>query len=116
MKTGEKGTRKAQRDLSRKEKGSNNRNKAKINLSKQHWKEKNQRDEFAHKLSNMLVQNNDLIAFEKLNATGMMKNHHLAKSITGAAWSTIVQYTTYKAESAGREAVPVDPRNTSREC
>ncbi len=116
LKKGEKRIKKAQRNLSRKKKGSNNQKKAKINLSKQHQKVKNQREDFAHKVSDQLVKNNDLIVFEDLNITGMMKDHHLAKSISDASWNKLVQYTTYKAESAGKEVVLVNPRNTSREC
>jgi putative transposase len=116
LKKGEKRIKKAQRNLSHKKKGSNNQEKAKISLSKQHQKVKNQREDFAHKLSNQMVQNNDLIVFEDLNITGMMKNHHLAKSIADASWNKLVQYTTYKTESAGKEVVLVDPRSTSREC
>ena len=116
LKKGEKGIRRAQKNLSRKKKGSNNRNKARISLSKQHNKVKNQREDFAHKLSNQIVKNNDIIVFEDLNVRGMVKNHHLAKSIADASWSTLVQYTTYKAESAGKLVVSVDPRNTSRLC
>ena len=116
LKKGEKRIKKAQRSLSRKKKGSNNRKKARFNLSKQHQKVKNQREDFAHKLSNILLQNNDLIVFENLNITGMMKNHHLAKSIADASWNKLVQYTNYKAESAGKEVVQVDPHNTSRKC
>ena len=106
----------AQRNLSRRKKGSSNRKKAKITLSKQHKKVKDQREDFAHKLSNQIVQNNDLIVFENLNIRSMVKNHHLAKSIADASWNTLIQYTTYKAESAGREVVLVDPGNTSRTC
>ena len=116
LEKGEKRIKKAQRNLSRKGKGSNNRRKAKINLSKQHQKVKNQREDFAHKLSNQIVKNNDLIVFENLNITRMLRVHHLAKSIADASWNTLVQYTTYKAESAGKEVVMVDPRNTSRTC
>ena len=46
----------------------------------------------------------------------MMKNHHFAKSIVDASWNKLVQYTTYKAESAGKLVVLVDPGNTSRLC
>ena len=116
LKKGEKNIKKAQRNLSGKEKGSNNRRKAKILLKREHQKVKNQRNDFAHKLSNVIVKNNDLIIFENLNIIGMMKNHHLANSIADASWGTIVQYTTYKAGSAGKDVVLVDPGNTSRIC
>ncbi len=116
LRKGEKRIKKSQRNLSRKRKGSNNRRKAKINLSKQHQKVRNQREDFAHKLSNQIVKNNDLIVFENLNITRMMRVHHLAKSIADASWNTMVQYTTYKAESAGKEVVLVDSRNTSKAC
>ena len=46
----------------------------------------------------------------------MVKNHHLAKSIEDASWNRIIQYTGYKAESAGAMVVLVDPRYTSRKC
>ncbi len=115
MKSGKR-IRKAQRSLSRKQIGSSNRKKARIILSKQHKKVKDQREDFAHKLSNEIVKNNDLIVFENLNIRSMVKNHHLAKGIADASWSTLVQYTTYKAESAGKLVVSVDPGNTSRTC
>ena len=115
MKSGKR-IRNAQRSLSRKQIGSSNRKKARIILSKQHKKVKDQREDFAHKLSNEIVKNNDLIVFENLNIRSMVKNHHLAKGIADASWSTLVQYTTYKAESAGKLVVSVDPGNTSRTC
>ncbi len=116
LRKGEKRIKKSQKNLSRKKKGSKNRKKAKKILSKQHQKVKNQREDFAQKLSNRIVKNNDFIVFENLNVAGMVKNHHLAKSIADASWNTLVQYTTYKAESAGKEVVLVDPRNTSKTC
>ncbi len=116
LKKEEKIIKRAQKNLSRKKKGSKNRKKAKKILSKQHQKVKNQREDFAQKLSNRIVKNNDFIVFENLNVAGMVKNHHLAKSIADASWNTLVQYTTYKAESAGKEVVLVNPRNTSKTC
>ncbi len=116
LRKGEKSIGKAQKNLSQKKKGSSNRNKSKIILSKRHKKVKNQREDFAHKLSKNIVDNNDVIVFENLNVKGMVKNHRLAKSIADASWNTLVQYTTYKAESAGKEVVLVDPRNTSKTC
>nr|WP_232345200.1 RNA-guided endonuclease TnpB family protein [Paenactinomyces guangxiensis] len=53
-----------------------------------------------------------MIAFEDLNVQGMVKNHHLAKSIVDAGW----QYTAYKAESAGKRVVQVNPHQTSQRC
>ncbi len=116
LKKGEKRIRREQRRLSRKIKGSENRRKHKVRVARAHEKIKNQRDDFAHKLSHEMVKNNDFIVFEDLNITGMMGNHHLAQSIADASWNTLVQYTTYKAESAGKEVVLVDPRNTSKTC
>ena len=116
IKQGEKRIRREQRRLSRKVKGSRNRRKYRIRVARAYEKVMNQREDFAHKLSNEIVKNNDLIVFEDLNIRSMVKNHHLAKSIADASWNTLVQYTIYKAESAGRELVLVDPGYTSRTC
>ena len=85
-------------------------------VAKIHRKIERQRDDFSHKISRDLVSSHDLIAFEDLNITGMVKNHHLAKSIADAGWNKIVQYTMYKAESAGTSVELVDPRHTSQKC
>ena len=113
---GEKSLRKAQRNLSKKRKGSNNREKAKKNIAKKHRKIQRQRDDYAHKASNKIVASGDIIALEDLNIAGMVKNHNLAKSIIDASWNTLVQYTTYKAESAGKVVVLVNPGDTSKTC
>ncbi|HEX9372951.1 MAG TPA: transposase, partial [Roseiflexaceae bacterium] len=76
----------------------------------------NRRSDFAHRLSRKLVNRFGIIAFEDLNAQGMLKNHCLAKSIADAAWDQLVRYTTSKAAEAGRRVVLVDPRNTSKRC
>lgn len=76
----------------------------------------NRRKDFSHKLSRRLVNENQLIAFENLNILNMVKNHHLSKSISDAAWNQLITYTTYKAEYTGRRVVLVDPRNTSKMC
>ena len=106
----------AQKDLSRKMKGSGNRTRARKKVAKIHRKIERQRNDFSHKVSWNLVETHDLIVFENLNIAEMVKNHHLAKSIGDASWNKIVQYTGYKAESAGAFVVLVDPRHTSREC
>ncbi len=107
---------KLQRAVSRKKKGSNRRKKSVTYLAKLHEHIANQRKDYAHKVSRTLVNQYGLIAFEQLNVHGMVKNHHLAKSIADAGWSQLVQFTSYKAESAGRRVVQVDPRNTSQIC
>ena len=107
---------KAERQLSGKMKGSGKRRKAKTRVAKVHRKIERQRDDFSHKLSRNLVENHDLIALEDLNIAGMVKNRHLAKSIGDASWNRIIQYTTYKAESAGAVVVPINPMHTSQKC
>lgn len=107
---------KAQRDLSRKKKGSSNRNKQRNEVAKIHRTIRNQRKDFAHKLSRKLVDTYDTIVFEKLQITNMVKNHHLAKSISDAGWYQLIEFTKYKAECAGRVMKQVDPRNTSQNC
>ena len=116
MRKSESDLKRAQRNLSRKKKGSENRTKARKKVAKIHRKIERQRDDFSHKLSNALVKEHDLMVFEDLNIKGMVKNHHLAKSIVDASWNTLVQYTTYKAESAGAVVVLINPKYTSQEC
>ena len=116
LRKSEKKLKRAQKRLSRKLKGSGKRRKAKTSVTKIHRKIERQRDDFSHKLSRNLVENHDLIVFEDLNIGGMIRNHHLAKSMGDASWNRIVQYTTYKAESAGAFTVLIDPRYTSQEC
>lgn len=105
-----------QRKLSRKQKGSNSRKKQKIKLAKIHRKIKNQRKDFLQKLSTWLIRNYDTIALENLQISNMLKNHNLAKSISDASWSMFAEYLSYKAESAGRKVIFVNPRNTSQIC
>jgi putative transposase len=63
-----------------------------------------------------LVGRYDLIAFEDLNIKGMVEDGKFSKSILDAAWRQLTWQLSYKAESAGRWAVPVNPRNTSKMC
>jgi len=105
-----------QRMVARRKKGSNRRRKAVAMLAKCHEYIANQRRDTAHKISRYLVDHYDLIAFEDLNIKGMIKNHHLAKSIADAGWNQLVQFTNYKAEYAGKKVVLVDPRNTTQVC
>ena len=106
----------AQRDLSRKKKGSNNRQKAKIKVSRLHEKVRNLRDEFLNKLSRKLVDSADLIIFENLDINYMLKNHHLAKHIQDHAWGKLIQFTQCKAAKAGKVVELVNARYTSLKC
>ncbi len=107
---------KRQRRVTRRKKGSNRRKKAKKEVARAHRKVRNQRTDFAHKLSRQLADDHSTIIFEKLNILNMVKNHHLARSIVDASWNKLIQYTTYKAEDAGGKVVLVDPKNTSQMC
>ncbi|TVX99431.1 RNA-guided endonuclease InsQ/TnpB family protein [Paenibacillus cremeus] len=116
LKQNERKLKELQRAVSRKQRRSNRRVKAVHRLARLHEKVANSRKDHAHKVSWQLVSRYGLIAFENLNVRGLIRNHHLAKSIADAGWSQLVQFTTYKAESAGRVVVQVDPRNTSQQC
>ena len=105
-----------QRQVSRRKKGSKRRKKATRMLARLHEHIANQRRNNAHKISRQLVNTYGLIAFEDLKILNMTQNHHLAKSIADAGWNQLIEFTTYKAESAGRRVVLVDPRNTSQLC
>ena len=108
--------RKTHKDLSRKKKGSSNRNKQKVVLAGIYRKVRNARKDYLHKVSRMLADNYDRIVFEDLQIKNMVKNHHLARSIHDASWSTLISLTTYKAEYAGGVVWMVNPRRTSQEC
>lgn len=106
----------AQRNLSRKKKGSANRRKAKAKVAKISNDVQNHRDEFLHQVSRKIVDSADLIVFENLNISGMLKNHHLAKHIQDHSWGKLIQFTQSKAAKAGKVIELVDARYTSQKC
>lgn len=91
-----------QQRLSHKKKGSKNREKAKLAVAKQHQKIVNQRTDFLHKLSTRLVGENQAIAREDLNVSGMLKNHNLAQAVSDVSWSTFDSMMSYKCERQGK--------------
>ena len=107
---------KAQRKLSKAEKGTPERAKRRKVVCHIHQRIANHRKDFAHQLSRRLVNEFGIIVLEKLNTKGMLQNHCLAKSISDASWNQLAQYIQYKAENAGRECVLVEPHNTSKMC
>ena len=96
-----------QRKLSRKKKGSNNRKKQKIKVAKVHEKIANKRKDHLHKVTAKLISENQVICAETLNVEGMMKNHHLAKSIAMQSFATIFGFLEYKAREKGKIFVQV---------
>jgi putative transposase len=96
-----------QKRVSRKPKGSKNRDKARHRLSVLHEKINNQRNNFQHQLSFRLISENQAVALETLNVKSMVKNHCLAQSISDASWSSFVTKLEYKAEWFGRTVLRI---------
>src|SRR5271157_3519167 len=117
---------KLQKKLSRKKKASNRRQKAKFALAKLHEKVANQRRDFLHKLSRYYVQHYDVVCAEDLNVAGILQekrannnqkaNKTLHRHAADAGWRSFLNMLAYKASSAGKLSIFVDPRGTTQEC
>lgn len=103
------------RNLARKKRGSKNRCKAIEGLRRVHQSIRGSRRSYLHAVSQFLVGNFDLIAYEKLSIRGMARGH-FAKSIMDAAWGELIWQLKYKAEKAGVWVVPVDAKGTTQLC
>jgi putative transposase len=100
--------RQAQKALSRKVKGSSNREKARREVARIHAKVADSRTDFLHKLTTRLVRENQTIAVEDLAVKNMMKNHKLAQAIADASWAELVRQLEYKCQWYGRTLIKID--------
>ena len=96
-----------QRRLSRKEKGSNNRNRQRVKVALVHEKIRNQRNDFLQKESTMLIRENQTICIEDLKVKNMMRNHRLARSIASVSWSKFFDMLEYKAMWYGNDIIRI---------
>ena len=96
-----------QRRFSKKKKGSNRREKARLKLARAYEKVTNCRTNFIHQVTSRIVRENQTIIIEDLNVSGMMKNHNLAKHISSASWSEFFRQLQYKCEWYGKNLIKI---------
>ena len=106
----------AQRDLSRKEHGSNNWEEQRKTVARRHADLKRKRRDFLHKLSNYYASTYDLVAVEDLDVKGLVELPGNSRNRAGAAWSTFLRMLGYKCEREGTYFVAVEPAGTTKEC
>jgi len=116
LRKAEKALKKAQKRVSRRKKGSKNRLKAIKQLGKTHLKVSRRRKDFVVKTARALVQSSDLVAIEDLKVRNMVKNHHLAKSISDASWTLFRQWLEYFGKVFDVPVIAVAPHFTSQDC
>ncbi|MGL5807431.1 MAG: RNA-guided endonuclease InsQ/TnpB family protein [Xenococcaceae cyanobacterium] len=104
------------RRLSKTEKGSKNRAKARKKLGKAHLKVSRRRNDWVCKLAQHVIRSNDLVAVENLKVRNMIKNHCLAKSISDAAWYRFREWLEYFSQVYGVPVIAVNPSYTSQNC
>ncbi|TFI51521.1 transposase [Mastigocladus laminosus UU774] len=116
LRKSEKSIKHAQRQIYKKEKGKNQRRKARQRYARKHLKVSRQRNEHALVLARNVCKLNGLVAYEDLKVKNMVKNHCLAKSINDAAWSTFRRWLEYFAVEFEVELIAVPPHYTSQKC
>ncbi|NEP13814.1 MAG: transposase [Symploca sp. SIO2C1] len=105
-----------QRRIYKKNKGSAGRRKARARYSRKHLRVSRQRNEHAKSLARNVCKSNDLVAYEDLRVSNMLKNHCLAKSIADASWYQFREWIEHFANKFEKLAIPVPPQYTSQEC
>lgn len=116
LRKSEKALKRLSRRLSKTKKGSNNRAKFRNKLARKHLKVSRQRKDFAVKTARCVVRSNDLVAYEDLKVRNMVRNRHLAKSISDAAWTQFRSWVEYFGKVFGVVTVAVPPHYTSQNC
>lgn len=95
---------------------SKNYHKARQRYARKHLRVSRQRKEYCKCVAYSVIQSNDLVAYEDLNVKGLVKNRHLAKSISDAGWSTFRQWLEYFGFKYGKVTIAVPTYNTSQNC
>ena len=116
LRKAEKSIKHSQRRIYKKVKGSNCRKKARKLYAKKHLKVSRQRNEHAKKIARNVCRSKDLVAYEDLRVSNMVKNHCLAKSISDASWYLFRQWIEYFAVKFDKIAIAVPPHYTSQKC
>ncbi|MHC5720664.1 MAG: RNA-guided endonuclease InsQ/TnpB family protein, partial [Nostoc sp.] len=116
LRTDERKIKRLNRRLSKCQKGSKNRAKAKNKLGRAHLKVSRKRNDWVCKLAQRVIQSNDLVAIENLLVRNMVKNHCLAKSISDVAWYRFREWLQYFGVVYGVPVIAVNPSYTSQNC
>lgn len=121
LRKSERRLKKAQRRLSKKfikgkKPQSKNYHKARNRLGRVHLKISRQRKDWAIKQAQCVVMSNDIVVYEDLKIANMVKNHHLAKSISDASWYQFTQWLDYYGKIWDKAVVAVSPNYTSQDC
>ncbi len=116
LRKSEKALKRLSRRMSKTKKGSKNRAKFRNKLARKHLKVSRQRKDFAVKTARCVVRSNDLVAYEDLKVRNMVRNKHLAKSISDAAWIQFRSWVEYFGKVFGVVTVAVPPHYTSQNC
>ncbi len=108
LKRHQRNLRQQQKQLARRKKTSKRREKARKLVARVHEKLSNSRQDFLHKLSRKIVDENQVVVVENLNIKGMVKNRKLSKSISQSGWGMFLNFLDYKLEQKGGVLVEID--------